>query len=50
VLCLAIISVDEKRAPVANLLAPLVINIKTRQAVQAIQAESSWTCEYPLPC
>ncbi|MCU1263044.1 MAG: hypothetical protein JWO80_5929 [Bryobacterales bacterium] len=49
VLCLAIITVDERRDPVANLLAPLVINLQTRDAVQAIQADSTWTCEHPLP-
>ncbi len=49
VLCLAIISVDERRDPVANLLAPLVVNVKTRDAVQAVQEDSIWSCEHPLP-
>ena len=49
VLCLAIVSVDASRDPVANLLAPLVVNVRTHEAVQAIQADSAWTCEHPLP-
>ena len=48
VMCLAIVSVDASRDPVANLLAPLVVNVRTREAVQAIQADSDWTCEYPV--
>lgn len=48
VLCLAIVSVDEDRDPVANLLAPLVINLRTNEAIQGIQAESSWTCDHPI--
>jgi flagellar assembly factor FliW len=48
VLCLAIVSVDTSRDPVANLLAPLVVNLRTHEAVQAIQADSAWTFEYPI--
>jgi flagellar assembly factor FliW len=48
VLCLAIISVAEDRPPTANLLAPIVVNLKTRQAVQAIQVESGYSHQHPL--
>ena len=48
-LTLAILHMDERRAATANLLAPLVINRHTRQAVQAIQFDSVWTCDHPLP-
>ncbi|HOK45133.1 MAG TPA: flagellar assembly protein FliW [Bryobacteraceae bacterium] len=48
VLCLAIISVAEGRLPTANLLAPVVVNLKTRVALQAIQEESAYSHQYPL--
>lgn len=48
VLCLAIVSVDATREPVANLLAPLVVNLRTHEAVQAIQADSDWTCDHVI--
>ncbi len=48
VLCLALISVAEGRLPTANLLAPVVVNLRTRRAVQAIQEESAYSHQYPL--
>ncbi len=48
VLCLAIISVAEGRLPTANLLAPLVVNLRTRVAIQAIQEESAYSHQHPL--
>jgi flagellar assembly factor FliW len=48
VLCLALISVAEGRLPTANLLAPVVVNLRTRRAVQAIQEESAYSLQYPL--
>ncbi len=48
VLCLAIISVSEGKPPTANLLAPVVINLKTRRAVQAIQSESGYSHRHVL--
>lgn len=48
VLCLAILSVAEGRLPTANLLAPVVINLKTRRGLQAIQEESAYSHQYPL--
>jgi len=48
VLCLAIVSVAENRAPTANLLAPMVVNLKTRRGVQAIQTDSGYSHQHPL--
>lgn len=48
VLCLAIISVAEGRHPTVNLLAPLVVNLRTRRAVQAIAPESGYSHQHPL--
>lgn len=48
VLCLAIISVSEGSPPTANLLAPLVVNLKTRCAAQVIQSESGYPHRHAL--
>jgi flagellar assembly factor FliW len=48
VLCLAIVSVAEGRLPTANLLAPVVVNLKTRRGLQAIQEESAYSHQHPL--
>lgn len=48
VLCLAIVSVAEDRAPTANLLAPVVVNLKTRRGVQAIQTGSGYLQQQSL--
>lgn len=47
VLCLAVLSLRERGAS-ANLLAPLVINLKNHQAVQAVLAESSYSHRHAL--
>ncbi len=49
VLCLAIVAVAEGQAPTANLLAPVVINLANRRAVQAIQSDSGYSYRHPLP-
>ncbi len=48
VLCLAILSVAENAPPTANLLAPLVVNLKNHRGVQAIQEESGYSHQTPL--
>lgn len=48
VLCLVIISVAEDKLPTANLLAPILVNLKTRRGLQAIQEGSSYSHQYPL--
>ena len=47
-LCLAILTIPENRPPTANLMAPVVINRKTRLARQVIQYESGYSFEHPL--
>lgn len=47
VACLAIVNLRES-GTVVNLLAPLVIDLKTRQAVQAIVSEHGYSHEHPL--
>lgn len=48
VACLAILSVTENRPPTANLLAPVVISLKTRKATQAIRLDAEYSHEQPL--
>jgi flagellar assembly factor FliW len=47
VVCLAVISVHEN-GPTANLLAPIVVNVDTLKAVQAIGPESGYSHQHPL--
>jgi flagellar assembly factor FliW len=48
VLCLAILSFEEGGPPTANLLAPIVVNLSTRVAVQAVQADSDYLLRHPI--
>ena len=47
VFCLTVLSIRET-GPTANLLAPIVINLKTRHAVQAIAPGSDYSHQYEL--
>lgn len=47
VLCLAVLSVAES-GPTANLLAPVVVNLRTLKAVQAISPESGYSHQHAL--
>jgi len=49
VVCLAVISVAEGQAPTANLLAPILVNLRTRRALQVIVPESGYSHQHPLP-
>jgi flagellar assembly factor FliW len=49
VLCLAILSLEENKAPTANLLAPIVVNLRTRRGRQAIQTDSPYSHREALP-
>jgi flagellar assembly factor FliW len=49
VVCLAVISVAEGEAPTANLLAPILVNLRTRRALQVIIPESGYSHQHPLP-
>jgi flagellar assembly factor FliW len=48
VACLAILSFGEDKLMTANLLAPLVINLKTCVALQAIQTGCNYSHRHPL--
>lgn len=45
--CLAIISLTDSR-PTANLLAPLVINLRDKRGVQAIRLDSLYSHQHPV--
>ena len=46
VLCLAIVSLQENRAPTVNLLSPVVINILDRHGIQTIQVDSGYSHQH----
>ncbi len=48
VLCLVVITVGEASTS-ANLLAPIVVNLKTNKALQAIQVDTAYSHQHPLP-
>jgi flagellar assembly factor FliW len=48
VLCLAILSAPENGPLTANLLAPVVIHMVTRRAVQAVRSDSRYSHQHPL--
>ncbi len=47
VLCLTVLSMREE-GPTANLLAPIVVNLRNRHAVQAIAPEGEYSHQYEL--
>lgn len=47
VLCLAVLSVRES-GPTANLLAPVVVNLRNRKAVQAVTAAAGYSHRHAL--
>jgi flagellar assembly factor FliW len=49
VLTLAVITVDENRVATANLMAPVVVNVATRRALQTVQPDSGYSARHPLP-
>jgi flagellar assembly factor FliW len=49
VLCLTILSLTENAPPTVNLLAPIVVNVQTLRACQAIQTDSPYTHREVLP-
>jgi flagellar assembly factor FliW len=48
VMCLAILAAAEDGRFTANLLAPVVIDRKTRRAVQAVRVDSRYSHQHPL--
>jgi len=47
VLCLTVLSIREA-GPTANLLAPIVVNLRNRKAVQAVAPESDYSHQFAL--
>lgn len=48
VLVLTLVSMRENAPPVANLLAPVVVNLANRRALQAIRLDRTYSHEQPL--
>jgi len=48
VMVLALLSLDGKAMPSANLMAPVVLNLKTRRGLQAIRRDSRYSHQYSL--
>jgi|SRR5205823_5606320 len=49
VLVLALLSLKENQSASANLMAPVVINLRNRRAVQAIRGDAAYSPEHPIP-
>jgi flagellar assembly factor FliW len=49
VLVLVLLSVPESESATANLMAPIVVNLKTRQAVQAVRCDLVYSHQQSLP-
>ncbi len=47
-LCLAILTVPKDGPITANLLAPVVVNLTTRVAVQAVRADTAYSHRHPI--
>ncbi len=47
--CLTVLTMPEHTPATANLLAPIVINLTTRQARQMIQVDSGYSHQHTLP-
>jgi flagellar assembly factor FliW len=45
---LALVALHDKFSPTANLMAPIVVNLKTRQGIQAIRQDSQYSHENPI--
>ena len=48
VLCMAILCAPENGPLTANLLAPVVVNLETRTAVQAVRVDNQYSCQHLL--
>jgi flagellar assembly factor FliW len=49
VLCLALLCAPENGPLTANLLAPVVVNLRTRIAVQAVRADARYSHQHTIP-
>jgi flagellar assembly factor FliW len=48
ILCAAIVSTAEGEGPTANLMAPVVVNLREQIGLQAIQADSPYSHRHPI--
>ncbi len=46
---LVLVSLRDGLPPTANLMAPIVVNLKTRRALQAIRQDAVYSHQHPLP-
>jgi flagellar assembly factor FliW len=46
--CQVIVTVDENREPLANLAAPLIINLACHRGIQVFQAAAQYSFRHPL--
>lgn len=46
--CFTILTIGDGRPPTANLLAPVLLNLKDRLAVQAVQVDTKYCCKQEL--
>jgi flagellar assembly factor FliW len=49
VLCLVLLAVQDDGKLTANLLAPIVMNLRTRSSVQAVRADTRYSHQHPVP-
>jgi flagellar assembly factor FliW len=49
VLCLTLLCAPRSGPATANLLAPVVVNLKTHVAVQAVRSDARYSHQHPLP-
>ena len=48
ILCLAVVAASGEYSATFNLLAPIIVNLKTRRALQAIRVDSAYSHEHSL--
>jgi flagellar assembly factor FliW len=46
--CFAIVSIPESGPPTANLLAPVVVNLAARRAVQSVRSDTRYSHQCPI--
>ena len=46
--CFVLVSIPPESTPTANLLAPVVVNLATRNAVQSVRSDNSYSYQQPL--
>ena len=47
-ICLAILTLAPGKAPTANLMSPVLVNLQRRQGMQVIQTDTHYTHQHPL--